>query len=823
MGNEESSNEFEENFFLNNQNLTELSLTPYQENIIKRLYLSFNRINNLPKDMNELILMDLSSNKLGSSLPDQIVEALSSYQNLNTLNLNRNHLENLSNLQSSSLKVFYMNQNRFIQIPDQLFTKFPQLHSFYFDFNFLSALSNLASETVQTLSLSLNCIETIDLETVYFPQLVFLDLSKNRITRIPNNFSKSFPKLQTLNLNDNLISEISEINDDNESVFPETLTKLNLSNNLLEKLPNSITKIPYLQYLDIDKNKITHIPRMNTSLVEFKASNNKVSSIDDQDLLMLRDLILFNNELQTFPTQIKTFRVNSIKVARNEIKEINFESFPISKVLSAQITEVNLSFNQIETIPKELFENLPNLQTFSAFFNKITEIPSEISNCQNLTNLNISHNPIKKLPKLPDSLVKLTASNCQIESIDETLPKRLKFIDLSGNNLQSFTSFSSIQFLNLSQNKIAKMPAVTENMEILDLSMNELESTADSMPEYITCLTLVDLNLSFNKLTVMPGISLAPLLEYLEISGNPIKGEINISNLPCIKRIDISQTEVEITGTNDRLNAIITSARTDNYKTVYVNQEDVNKTGFSEFLGKRSSQEDSIIVRDDLNLYAVCDGHGGPDTSKAASIEIANIFEEEKENYSYENASDFVSEVVHKATDKIQQMKLEDGSTLCLALVCTDEYNYRRKVVTAHLGDSRALIVCSDGSARDLTRDHKASVRSEFERVHNDFGCVTKENRLDSVLQVTRSIGDYDVFGVEREPEMNEFDLSENDKFLVICCDGVFDVLTNEDVAKLIVNISSANEAAYAIRNAAFSALSSDNISAIVIDLKNIN
>lgn len=233
--------------------------------------------------------------------------------------------------------------------------------------------------------------------------------------------------------------------------------------------------------------------------------------------------------------------------------------------------------------------------------------------------------------------------------------------------------------------------------------------------------------------------------------------------------------------------------------------------------------EDSVIVRDDLNLYAVCDGHGGPKTSKYACIQISELFEKEKCNYTYDTASDYVLEIVRNSVEKIGNMKLKDGSTLCLAFVCTNETNNQRKIVTAHLGDSRALIVRSNGTQRELTKDHKPSIRSEFERVHNEFGLISKKNRLDGVLAVTRSIGDYDVKGVGREPEMNEFEFDENDKFLVICCDGVFDVLTNDDLANLIVNATSPNEAAYAIRNAAFSSLSIDNISAIVVDLQKSN
>ena len=109
--------------------------------------------------------------------------------------------------------------------------------------------------------------------------------------------------------------------------------------------------------------------------------------------------------------------------------------------------------------------------------------------------------------------------------------------------------------------------------------------------------------------------------------------------------------------------------------------------------------------------------------------------------------------------------------------------------------------------------------RSEFERIHNIHGNLSKDNRVDGVLAVSRAIGDFSVYGIGREPDLNEFDVLEDDKYLIICCDGVFDVLSNDDVAKIAVNSSSTNEAAFKIRNTAFGCRSSDNISVLVIDL----
>ena len=835
MGNQSSKNitEESENIVLVNRGLTKFPYTPSPENMVRSLYLSGNNLSTIPKNMEHVIVVDLSNNQLGPSLPSQISEALASYPSLKSLYFTKNQLKDLNNFKNDSVQVIYLAQNRFDQLENHLLSNFPQLRTLYFDCNFL---------------------------TVFSGQLNSLDLSKNHIKHLPNNFSKSFPKLHFLYLNDNFIEELPEIDETNseDSVFPQTLTLIDLSNNLIEKVTKSITILPNLTELNIENNKIEKVPQLNSSIKIVRAGFNKINKIDDQQLNELKEFGIYNNELSNFPTEIKAEQNTAVIVDHNKITEIDFESIPINSVLSNQITTIDISFNGIEKVPKEIFESLPNLQSFSAYFNKITDIPSEIANCQTLFFLNISHNLLKKLPKLPLSLDRLTASNCQIESFDNPFGElfdlnlqsiHLKLVDLSGNKLTSFTSLPSIQILNLSQNHITKMPLITDNIRILDLSCNDLHSAPDSMPDSITGPSIVDLNLSYNKLTKMPQLHSFPLLQYLSIAGNPINGGFDITKFSFLERVDISQTDITLNGPIEKLNEIITSKRGEkiesNNKTaeknsksghskenemaavmkmpLFVNQQiegDDRKSGYSEFLGLRNSMEDSIIVRDDINLYAVCDGHGGPNTAKFASIQIAELFEKEisLKKFEFENAKNFVGEIFHQAEQNIEKMSLEDGSTLCLAFVCKNEAG-NRKIVTAHLGDARAMIVRNDGKARTLTKDHKPSNRGEFERVHKEFGRVTRDNRIDGVLSVARSLGDFNILAVGREPDLNEFEIDHNDRFLVICCDGVFDVLSNDNVASVAMNAKSTCEAAFNIRNAAFSALSCDNISAIVVDL----
>lgn len=816
MGNQSSASYDEmENINLTNYNLASLPYSPSKENKTKYLYLSGNELKSLSKNMKNIMLIDLSANKIGKTLPPEMAGALSSYSNLKTLYLKKNKLENLDNFGSNSVETMFLVQNNFHELPYQFFSKFPQLKTLYLDCNFLTKFSKQTSQSISSLYLSLNCIQTIEVSTLSLPQLSILSLAKNQIRNLPNNFSKSFPNLHNLDLSDNFIEEIPE----DESFFPKTLKELILANNSIKKVPASITSLPNLTFLNFTNNKVTAIPQLNQSIIKLYASHNEISQIDDQELNCLEEIQIFNNKITVFPIGIKSQRLNRIYIDHNEIKEINSSQFTINN----NLTTIDLSFNNIEVLPKDIFECYPNLLSLFVHFNNITEIPSEISFCSKLNAIDVSFNPIKKLPKLPRSMAVLYASNCQLESfgeqsfVDGDSQLQLRQVDLSGNEIESFMIVPSIQILNLSQNKIKEMPIITANLKILDLSLNLIDSNVS-----ISSQTLVDLNLAHNRLTKMPQVQSCPLLQYLELSGNKIEGTFDITNFAFLERVDFSETNVSISGNNQTLNEIITSRKSDlkadDKKTVYLN---ISKSGYSEILGMRNKMEDSIILRDDLNLYAVFDGHGGSETAKFASIEMSKLFESAIQNnqLNFENPTQIFLDIFQKVEKGIEANALKDGSTLCLALVCKDSSG-KRKIVTAHLGDARALIVKSDGKSRELTKDHKPSMRSEFERIHNIHGFLSKDDRVDGILAVSRSLGDFNVFGLGRDPDVNEFEIMDDDKFLVICCDGVFDVLSNDDVSKIAFDSASTKDAAFKIRNAAFGCKSYDNISVIVIGLE---
>ncbi|CAE7372036.1 unnamed protein product [Symbiodinium natans] len=133
----------------------------------------------------------------------------------------------------------------------------------------------------------------------------------------------------------------------------------------------------------------------------------------------------------------------------------------------------------------------------------------------------------------------------------------------------------------------------------------------------------------------------------------------------------------------------------------------------------------------------------------------------------------------------------------CTACVCciTDT-----QIVTANAGDSRAVL-CRGGKAIPLSEDHKPNDAREKRRIQAAGGwvesCGAGQHRVNGNLNLSRALGDleYKKDHTRRPDEQiicstpdvtfRDRDL-ENDEFLVICCDGVWDVKTNQQAVDFL-------------------------------------
>lgn len=151
------------------------------------------------------------------------------------------------------------------------------------------------------------------------------------------------------------------------------------------------------------------------------------------------------------------------------------------------------------------------------------------------------------------------------------------------------------------------------------------------------------------------------------------------------------------------------------------------------------------------------------------------------------------------------------------------------RLLVANAGDCRAVL-CRGGRAVGLSRQHTAELEDERVRVLAAGGSVARRAgswRVGAAaLQVTRALGDFDLKGpidggVTAEPEVVEFALTEEDQFIVLGTDGIWDVMGDQEAVGLIRDtVKDPQLCAKRLVTEALSRGSRDNATAVVVFLR---
>lgn len=131
----------------------------------------------------------------------------------------------------------------------------------------------------------------------------------------------------------------------------------------------------------------------------------------------------------------------------------------------------------------------------------------------------------------------------------------------------------------------------------------------------------------------------------------------------------------------------------------------------------------------------------------------------------------------------------KSGSTAVCCLISPTHF------YIANCGDSRAVL-CRRGVPALYTLDHKPTVPAEKKRIQDAGGSVMI-HRVNGSLAVSRALGDFEYKSVEGRgpteqlvspaPEIFvEERKSEEDEFVVLACDGIWDVMSNEDLCQFV-------------------------------------
>lgn len=202
--------------------------------------------------------------------------------------------------------------------------------------------------------------------------------------------------------------------------------------------------------------------------------------------------------------------------------------------------------------------------------------------------------------------------------------------------------------------------------------------------------------------------------------------------------------------------------------------------------GIRKQNEDKHLVLDFNGNRAIClfDGHGG----KEVSTFLSDHFKKNIDKFKLPLQKSDVHNIF-KNTQKDINNKISPSIGSTSLMVFDYVNNNNRYLDILNLGDSRCVL-CRNSLAIPLTNDHKPIFPDEKNRI-NQLGGKIEYDGFDwrvGDLSVSRSFGDSDSKPyVSHIPEIFRYKLTNKDRFIIIACDGLWDVLQNHDAVNFVI------------------------------------
>lgn len=185
---------------------------------------------------------------------------------------------------------------------------------------------------------------------------------------------------------------------------------------------------------------------------------------------------------------------------------------------------------------------------------------------------------------------------------------------------------------------------------------------------------------------------------------------------------------------------------------------------------KRKTNQDSILVSAESNLFMVADGMGGHNGGDIASqTAVATLKELKYDPEVHPNPADFLSFAIKECNSQIFEKAKDNpelkgmGTTIVCAFFAND------RLYIANVGDSRAYLFSKD-QIFQLTRDH--SLVQERVR-HGIYSRVAaRKDPMKNIL--VRSVG----FEENLEVDIFEYKVSDGNVFL-LCSDGLYNKMND--------------------------------------------
>lgn len=780
------------------------------------------------------------------TLPDSLIECTGVAE----LDLAGNKLTSVPPLSNmTGLKRLMLHDNRLSEVP--LLDELNTLRELDLRTNQLTSLENLRN----------------------VPSLQLLSVRDNNLMSLPKTVGL-WRSLEEFDASVNLLEEIPE-----EIANITPLTRLYLSDNHISDVPNCLTKLTNLKLLGLAYNDLDDesfrpaIWAGFAGLVELRLLGNKFSALPQGfgSLAKLDRLFIGYNEFVAHgsehePPSYSNFELTQLGVGGNP----NLGKIPDSLLATTSLRKLWMGDCGIKKLPGAISQ-LQLLEVLDLSHNKLVKLPKNICLLPNLVELLVPHNDIAKLPSDMDKLTSLQLLDVSWNA------KLAKF----PNGLARVTGLLQVKALYCAIDELPEPWMSFTTYPPPPPPLNGL-LLANEKPPAPTGLQLKWLAIEGNPID---GYTLPPFVKFRvdqELRGVTPKSRPRLSDMRNTTRVSAdgrrsfdepaNPASIPVDNKSVRLPPIPAEA-----KCFY----DLN---LSEMQGVRPTMEDAFLVQDNhgivvgphtFELLAIFDGHADAACAEFCATHMHDILQQElsyalqpkdtstskvallykgdspqsarrkessaaskdsapssarksKKNTTAGNDVDydyFRSCVKHglrntfkRMNDCIDEYDIQSGCTVALALFCGNDAWF------VNCGDARITLSVGDRAIR-ATVDHKASDREERHRIQALGGYITDGGRIMGMIAVARSLGDRAFRPyVAYTPSVKWMKITEDAKFAIIACDGLWDVVSDEFAVKIVADYhrkhGTYDGAALMLRESAYALGSGDNISTMVVGLK---
>ncbi|PNI39113.1 LRIG3 isoform 4 [Pan troglodytes] len=368
---------------------------------------------------------------------------------------------------------------------------------------FIKASSMSHLQSLREVKLNNNELETIPNLGPVSANITLLSLAGNRIVEILPEHLKEFQSLETLDLSSNNISEL-------QTAFPalqlkylylnsnrvtsmepgyfdnlaNTLLVLKLNRNRISAIPPKMFKLPQLQHLELNRNKIKNVDGLTFqglgALKSLKMQRNGVTKLMDGAFWGLSNMEILQLDHNNLTEITKGWlygllMLQELHLSQNAINRISPDAWEFCQKLS----ELDLTFNHLSRLDDSSFLGLSLLSTLHIGNNRVSYIADcAFRGLSSLKTLDLKNNEISWT---------IEDMNGAFSGLD-----KLRRLILQGNRIRSitkkaFTGLDALEHLDLSDNAIMSLQgnAFSQMKKLQQLHLNTSSLLCDCQLKWL--------------------------------------------------------------------------------------------------------------------------------------------------------------------------------------------------------------------------------------------------------------------------------------------------------------------------------------------------